>query len=62
MNDFSRTTRCPECGSAELLRVDLTVEAVPMAFTSCPQCEARWWERDGSALPLTAVLAAVGRR
>jgi uncharacterized protein with PIN domain len=62
MNIRNRSSRCPECGSAELLRVDLTVEAVPMAFTTCPNCEARWWERNGSGLPLSAVLEAVAKR
>lgn len=62
MNPRNRTSRCPECGSAELLRVDLTVEAVPMVFTTCPSCEARWWERNGSGLSLAAVLEVVGKR
>jgi DNA-directed RNA polymerase subunit RPC12/RpoP len=55
-------TRCPTCGSRELLRVDLSIEQQPMAFTTCPHCESRWWERDGNPLPLEAVLKAVGRK
>ena len=54
--------RCPTCGSRELMRVDLTVEHQPMAFMTCPNCESRWWERDGDPLPLEAVLEAVGRK
>jgi hypothetical protein len=44
------------------MRLDLTVQDAPMAFTTCPTCEARWWERDGAVLPLTSVLEAVGAR
>ncbi len=55
-------TRCPGCGSPELLRLDLTVQNDPMVFTTCSQCETRWWERDGSAVPLRSVLSAVSGR
>ena len=56
------TTRCPACGSDELLRIDLAVEEQPVAFTACPRCERRWWERDGSPLSLEVVLRSVGRK
>jgi DNA-directed RNA polymerase subunit M/transcription elongation factor TFIIS len=61
MNTHTKA-RCPQCGSPETLRVDLTVQAAPVAFTTCARCEARWWERDGSSVPLQAVLQEVGRR
>jgi hypothetical protein len=55
-------TRCANCGSADVLRVELSLQGEPAWFTDCHRCEVHWWERDGAVLPLAEVLEAVGRR
>ena len=53
---------CPSCGSQETLRVTMIVGGSPLAFTSCPVCEWKGWEREGENIPLGSVLSLVSSR
>ncbi|MCA1726647.1 MAG: hypothetical protein LC722_03030 [Actinobacteria bacterium] len=54
--------RCRQCGSGDVLRVELQPQQDPIVFITCPSCEARWWERDGSDVSRSAVLKGFARR
>jgi DNA-directed RNA polymerase subunit M/transcription elongation factor TFIIS len=54
--------RCRQCGSRDILRVELRLQDDPIVFITCPTCEARWWERDGSDVSRSAVLKGFARR
>ena len=56
-------TKCPQCGSADLLVVQLVPRDRPMQFHTCRHCENRWWEdaHDGSDVQLTTVIRELAR-
>jgi len=47
---------CPQCGSRNVININLTTENGPVSFYSCHQCEKRWWDKDGEAIDLSNVL------
>jgi formate dehydrogenase maturation protein FdhE len=53
-----RLAMCPNCDSADLVKVEMAVGEQPVRFSHCRRCEYRWWaDRDtGSRLPLADVL------
>lgn len=55
-------TVCPECGSRDLLSITMQVDGRDLSFTTCHGCEAKWWDRDGEAVPLTSVINIVAQR
>lgn len=52
---------CPKCTGADLVRIELTPNGRPLMFTTCRQCEHRWWtDLDGhSVVGLAQVLGMV---
>lgn len=50
---------CPECGQGELISISMKVSDADLSFTTCHLCEAKWWFRDGSAVPLQSVIGSV---
>lgn len=50
---------CPSCGSDQLLSVSF--EETGVDFRICPECEQKWWERDGATMDLATVLPLVAR-
>ena len=54
--------RCPTCGSNEVLTLSMLVGESDLQFTCCTTCEHRWWEREGSSIPLHSVLGLVSTR
>jgi formate dehydrogenase maturation protein FdhE len=56
------TRMCPACGSAEVLSIAMSLVEDAVRFRSCHACESKWWERDGSPVPLQAILTLVPRR
>ena len=40
----------------------MAVAGTPLAFTSCPSCEWKGWEREGERIALGSVLALVSAR
>lgn len=50
---------CPSCHQGDLITISLTVGESDVAFTTCHLCEAKWWFREGEAVPLQSVLGMV---
>ena len=50
---------CPECEQGELISIAMNVSGADLAFTTCHLCEAKWWYRDGSLVPLQSVIGSV---
>ncbi len=50
---------CPECQQGELISISMTVSGSDLSFTTCHMCEAKWWYRDGDAVPLQNVIGSV---
>jgi DNA polymerase III alpha subunit (gram-positive type) len=50
---------CPSCGQGELITITMSVNGSDLNFTTCHMCEAKWWYRDGEAVPLTSVIGDV---
>jgi hypothetical protein len=40
----------------------MTVSGAELQFSTCHECEAKWWVRDGESVPLSSVLGTVGIR
>ena len=61
MSDMEQTTRgtCPSCGQGDLIGITMNVSGSDLSFTTCHMCEAKWWYRDGEAVPLTSVIGDV---
>jgi transposase-like protein len=53
---------CPDCGSANLISVAMSIGEGEVLFRTCPPCEARWWEQDGSRVSRETALQGVPRR
>jgi formate dehydrogenase maturation protein FdhE len=58
MNDMQEGT-CPACGTGELISISMAVNGSDLGFTTCHLCEAKWWYRDGEAVPLQSVIGLV---
>jgi hypothetical protein len=54
--------QCPDCGSDNLITVAMSIGEGDVLFRTCPPCEARWWERDGSRISRHTALQGVPRR
>jgi hypothetical protein len=40
----------------------MTVAGSELQFSTCHECEAKWWVKDGESVPLTSVIGTVGTR
>lgn len=58
MVDKSEGT-CPVCEQGDLISITMSVGGRELAFTTCHLCEAKWWYRDGQAVPLKSVIGTV---
>jgi formate dehydrogenase maturation protein FdhE len=50
---------CPECHQGDLISISMSVGETGLSFTTCHMCEAKWWYRDGEAVPLRSVIGGV---
>jgi formate dehydrogenase maturation protein FdhE len=50
---------CPVCEQGDLISITMSVGGRELAFTTCHLCEAKWWYRDGQAVPLKSVIGTV---
>jgi len=50
---------CPVCQQGDLISISMTVSGSDLSFTTCHLCEAKWWYRDGDAVPLQSVIGSV---
>lgn len=50
---------CPVCRQGDLITISLAVSETDLSFTTCHMCEAKWWYRDGEAIPLQSVIGMV---
>ena len=58
MGDKTEGT-CPVCEQGDLISITMSVGGRQLAFTTCHLCEAKWWYRDGRAVPLQLVIGTV---
>jgi hypothetical protein len=47
------------CEQGDLISITMSVGGRQLAFTTCHLCEAKWWYRDGHAVPLQSVIGTV---
>jgi hypothetical protein len=50
---------CPVCEQGDLITITMSVSGSDLSFTTCHRCEAKWWYRDGEAVPLRSVIGGV---
>jgi DNA polymerase III alpha subunit (gram-positive type) len=50
---------CPVCNHGDLITISMSVSGSDLSFTTCHMCEAKWWYRDGEAVPLQSVIGSV---
>lgn len=50
---------CPVCNQGELISITMNVSGSDLSFTTCHMCEAKWWYRDGEAVPLQSLIGNV---
>jgi DNA polymerase III alpha subunit (gram-positive type) len=62
MRNGANHPTCPSCRASELITIAMIVGGAELAFSTCHQCEARWWFRDGENVPLSSVIGLVGVR
>ncbi len=52
---------CTSCGQTSVIRIDMTLpDGTEVYFNSCHVCEAKWWDREGEAIPVDAIIDIVG--
>ena len=61
MDDKTEGT-CPVCEQGDLISITMSVGGRELAFTTCHLCEAKWWYRDGRAVPLQSVIGTVASK
>ncbi|MEO8293038.1 MAG: hypothetical protein ABI635_07835 [Actinomycetota bacterium] len=59
MSAMSNFPSCPNCTSTDLITIAMTVSGRDLAFTTCHDCETKWWHRDGESVPLQSVIGMV---
>ncbi|MCA1656535.1 MAG: hypothetical protein LC713_02300 [Actinobacteria bacterium] len=47
---------CPTCRSTTLVEIGLTLGARRLTMHSCPCCENRWWDEEGTKVALPRVI------
>lgn len=50
---------CPMCQQGDLISITMNVGGNDLSFTTCHMCEAKWWYRDGEAVPLRSLIGNV---
>jgi hypothetical protein len=50
---------CPVCNQGDVITITMSVSGSELSFTTCHMCEAKWWYRDGEAVPLDSVIGGV---
>lgn len=50
---------CPVCVNKKLVEITLKSGDRELIMRSCSACETKWWESNGEAVSLDAVLGAV---
>ena len=45
-----------------LITIAMVVGGTEFAFSTCHQCEAKWWFKDGEPVQLSSVIGMVGVR
>ena len=53
---------CPACRSGDLITIEMNVAGSDLSFSTCHECEAKWWHKNGEKVELTNVLGVVGTR
>jgi DNA polymerase III alpha subunit (gram-positive type) len=52
--------RCPACRTGDVISITMSVGGTELQFSTCHECEAKWWAKDGNPVPLDSVLGTVG--
>ena len=53
---------CPSCRSGDVITIEMTVASSDLSFSTCHECEAKWWHKDGEQVELGSVLGVVATR
>ena len=53
---------CPNCRSARLVEIAMTLSDQRVTLHSCPACEQRWWDSEGRTIGLPSVLELAAAR
>jgi DNA polymerase III alpha subunit (gram-positive type) len=53
---------CPSCKQGDLISISMSVTGRDLSFSTCHLCEAKWWFREGEAVPLSSVIDLVVQR
>jgi Zn-finger nucleic acid-binding protein len=53
---------CPNCRSARLVEIAMTLREQRVTLHSCPSCEQRWWDQEGRTVGLRSVIDLVASR
>jgi len=53
---------CPSCGQGDLISISMAVGGRDLMFSTCHLCEAKWWFREGEAVPLSSVIDLVVKK
>ena len=62
MSYDSSPSRCPSCRTGDVISITMSVSEADLQFSTCHECEAKWWVKDGRAVALSSVLGTVGTR
>lgn len=62
MANDSLPRSCPACRTGDVISITMSVGESDLFFSTCHQCEAKWWVKDGESVPLSSVLGTVSSR
>jgi hypothetical protein len=52
---------CPTCRARSLVEIGMNLGDNRITLHSCSKCDTRWWDQDGSKVPVDGVLALARR-
>lgn len=56
---YMKSGTCPQCRAGDLIAISMSVGGRELSFSTCHNCEAKWWYRDGDEVPLASVIGLV---
>ncbi len=51
---------CTSCGQNSVIQIEMTLpDGSQVIFCSCHVCEAKWWDKEGEAVPFDGIIDLV---
>ncbi|MEA2507078.1 MAG: hypothetical protein QOH48_1696 [Actinomycetota bacterium] len=53
--------QCPQCKGEDCVQIEINLQEETVQFSSCRNCEAKWWQHGGDTIDLNEVLTLAAK-